>query len=921
MDIHRSSIKNYILPKVKSVYVIDYYEGIQGILSGREDFNFKELLANPRVRTQNEIIWSTEAFSHRPVLLISLHGAEKERYSYLLNQCIHSVEYLINVLKAEDGGEPLCELLTKTIPYIDESSVYCGDGKIVLVNWGLIPRTQNNTAGQIYRSGKFIGNWDKTYYKPPVIKTAITESVPVQDAVGEDNPTNIDDVSISGNKLSYPTMPDNEERYDINDIANGKFGIANTVDSNPIEVASDTKSMESPKDITVEKDSKSESNNESEKQESVKASDTQFIKKEKDDKNEYDWGTLIANFWQGFKFLFRKLLWIILFAALFFLIMFLFKDCQGPFHKINPYYNPLPENPTVQPIEDSHVGLNADSTTYIATDRLNILLEQENENTMLEWAKAFKGIYDKEQYEIIYYNKDLGTLQIRVPDNERESIMKNLPDEIPQFRFEVFEETVMGSNEAINDPMLSNPENSWYLNPIGAKQAWDITLGEEDVVIAVIDNGFDTRHPELSGKSYNSYNVLTRNDYLRPIYTKDGIDAHGTHVAATAAGNYNNNAGLLGIAPKCKLMLIQVGNDNLEGWMSTTAIREGVLYAINQGADVINLSLGMHIEDKIKKMSDGEQLNFISSSFRQEEILWNYIYSKAKKSNSTIVYAAGNENVIAGIDPKKRSKDVINVSAINKELNKASFSNYGVFPELNREYSTLSAPGVSIYSAAPDNQYVSYNGTSMAAPIVSGAIALLKSIDNNLTTEQSIAILKKTGKYISSNIGPMINIGKALLTLKNDTVVHYDCDRIKKEIENLKARIDSLARICPDAAEPADTLKYSEAIKDKHGLDGVWKSTTGLVASSDNTPVNLYMSFRKLKGKLTIENKGKEYTATLNATIKKGKIHIVQEGPATNGKESFSKYVYECVADRKGYLQCTATSINNKVIFNLVKIK
>ena len=88
MDIHRSYINNFILPKVKSVYLIDYYEGIQSILIGREDFNYKDLLANPRVRTQNEIIWSTESFSHKPVLLSSLSGYEKDKYSYLLNQCI-----------------------------------------------------------------------------------------------------------------------------------------------------------------------------------------------------------------------------------------------------------------------------------------------------------------------------------------------------------------------------------------------------------------------------------------------------------------------------------------------------------------------------------------------------------------------------------------------------------------------------------------------------------------------------------------------------------------------------------------------------------------------------------------------------------------------------------------------------------------
>lgn len=467
MDIHRSNINNFILPKVKSVYLIDYYERIQSILIGRKDFNFKDLLANPRVRTQNEIIWSTESFSHKPVLLSSLSGYEKDKYSYLLNQCIHSVEYLIDTLKAKDGGLQLSELLNKSIPYIDEKSVYCGEDKIVLVNLGLIPRIQDQTSGQIYRSGEFIGNCDK----------------------------------------------------------------------------------------------------------------------------------------------------------------------------------------------------------------------------------------------------------------------------------------------------------------------------------------------------------------------------------------------------------------------------------------------------------------------KQEELLWNNISSKAKRNNCTIVFAAGNDNMIAGIDPKKRSKNIIKVSAVNKELKKADFSNYGIYPDLYREYSTLSAPGLSIYSAAPDNQYVSMQGTSMAAPVVSGAVALLKSIDKNLTTEQVISLLKETGENIDSNIGSMINIGKALQTLICDTIVDDKCDKIKKEVEILKAKIDSLASICPDAVEPADTLKYTDAVKDKNGLDGVWKSSTRLVSTSDKSPLELYMTFRKLRGTLTIINKGVTYTAKLKAKIKNGKISIIQEGPATDGNNSFLPYVYECVSDNKGYFLCSATSAENKVIFNLIRIK
>lgn len=912
MDIHRSYINNFILPKVKSVYLIDYYEGIQSILIGREDFNYKDLLANPRVRTQNEIIWSTESFSHKPVLLSSLSGYEKDKYSYLLNQCIHSVEYLIDTLKEEDGGLPLSELLSKSIPYIDEKSVYCGEDKIVLVNWGLIPRMQDHAGGQIYRSGKFIGNWDKKHFVPPIIDFDVS----VKETLKSKN-----DIGVSINDPLISSLSVSEKEKVVEEITDENINIINEVVLESSKEISDISNHELSSKQILKKDDKIKDIKTDEVADSAKTTETKSKVIAEFDRSDYNWKTLFSNFWQGLKFLFKKLFWILIIIALFLGVMYLFKDCQGPVHKINPYYNPLPENPIILPIEDAHVGKSDDGMSMIATDRLNVLLEQADDDTMLEWAKAFKAVYDKDIYEIVYYNKDLNLLQIRIPDEEHETIKNNLPNEIPQFNFEVFDEIIQERDVVINDPMVNNPYHSWYFNPIGAKNAWDITLGDEDVIIAVVDNGFDVNHPELSGKLYNSYNVLTRNQYLRPIVTRDGIDAHGTHVAATAAGNYNNGTGLLGIAPNCRLMLVQVGNDNSNGTLSTTAIREGILYAINQGADVINVSLGMIVPDNLKGMSEGEQLNYIASSYRQEELLWNNVYTKAKRNNCTIVFAAGNDNMIAGIDPKKRSKNIIKVSAVNKELEKADFSNYGIYPDLNREYSTLSAPGVSIYSAAPDSQYVSMQGTSMAAPVVSGAVALLKSIDKNLTTEQVISLLKETGENVDCNIGPIINIGKALQTLKGDTIVDDKCDKIKKEVAILKAKIDSLASICPEAVEPADTLKYADAIKDKHGLDGVWKSSTQLVSTSDQSPLELYMSFRKLKGTLTIINKGVTYTAKITAKIKKGKISIIQEGPATDGNNSFLPYVYECVSDKKGYFLCSATSAENKVIFNLIRIK
>ncbi len=914
MDIHRSSIKDFIMPKVKSVIVIDYYEGIQGMLKSREEFPYNDFLANPRLRTQTEITWATDSFTERPKLLIDLDGILKDRYAYALKERINSIESLISILKEEEGGAPLSELLSKAVSYIDERSVYCGDGNVVVVNWGLIPRRPDLGSGSIYRSGKFVANWDKQQRNPDLEKPKV-DFVPLKGDIDE----SIDIVETEYLESPTPPIQTGVQEKPLQDVPQEQVQEELKQEQEPVPVAPLTQPVQSKPSVEEKQKSKEEKKKTKDiSQEEIRRKED--IRPKKND-DEYTWKSFFCGFWKGLIFILRKLWWVLVFFLLILAVLFLCKGCQGPISQINPFYNPLPEHPAVLPIEKGEVGMSADGKTQIATDRLNILLEKENDNTLLDWAKAFKKAYPSEDYEIFYYNKELYNLQIKVPSNMREQVKKEIKEKLNNFSFDVFDETIYQSEEiSFNDPELKDPIHSWYLKEIGAYDAWDIIQGDSDIVVAIVDNGFDLTHPEFEGKIVHPYNVLTQNANLKPIVTKNGENAHGTHVAATAVGNGNNGTGLLGIAPKCKLLPVQVGNDNPEGSMSNQAIMEGVMYAISQGADVINISLGMYTPGIVKTMSEAQQLNYISSTMKQEELMWSKIFEKAKQKNSIIVFAAGNDNVVSGIDPKKRSIETIRVSALNTDLSKAHFSNFGVYPQLNRFYSTVSAPGVDIYSAAPHDSYTSMNGTSMAAPVVSGVVALLKSIDKSLTISQVTSILQQSGRNVGDNIGPMINLHKAVLLAKGEKLP-TKCDEISEEVKRLKAKIDSLTRICPDADAPSDTLKYKEAVKNKHGLDGLWKSSTSLVETNDNTPVELYMKFKKLKGTLTIVKNKERYNAPLKASIKNGKITITQNSPATNGTDNFVPYKYSCSADRKGNLICTATSTENSLTFNLIRIK
>ncbi len=916
MDLQRTLLKDVILPKLKSVYVIDYYEGMRGMLESRADFPYKDMFANPRIRTRNDIIWSSDAFSNRPVKLAELGGEDRKYYSYLLYKEITAVRHLIATLKEEDGGMPLSDLLSKALSNIDDSSVYCGDDKIVLVNWGVVPRQSSPDGfGGIYRSGKFLGGWDSTHRENPKLLVPDNDSEVQNEEAPDphDSETASDETEeTAGTMQSEDSAPEPTDKTPETGV-NGEVMPEAVSEDGVLPETTDVADKLTSKDPEGKKDT--------EKKEEKPKDDKKAIDKKE---TPYGWKDLFRDFWKGVRFLFRKLWRILLLALLVLLGLFVFRNCHGQLSQVNPFFNPLPERPVIMPVDDGSVGLSEDSIYSVATDRLNILLEKEDDNTMLEWAKAFKKAYPSSDYEIKYYKEDTYMLQIKVPANQRIKVLNELNSKLPDFSFDVFEETVYNAGFTSNDPGLSDGQASWYIDAIGARTAWDLTQGSEEVVVAVVDNGFDLSHPELAGKIVGAYNVLSQDDRVSPVGAEEGARAHGTHVAATAVGNSGNGSGLLGIAPNCRLMPVQVGSMNRDGSISNTAVMEGVMYAINNGADVINISLGLSMTPAQKAMSEAQQLNFIFNSFRHEEAMWARIFSKARERNCIIVFAAGNDNMIAGVDPHNRDAGVLKVSATDPHMSKASFSNYGRYPDLDRYYSTVSASGVSIYSAAPDGKYIYLQGTSMAAPVVTGAIALLKSVDRDITAEQAISLLQRTGIPVDPSVGPMIHIGKALYEFKYAAPAEplIDCDRIREKVGQLQAQIDSLQKICPEAAAQPDTLMYKDVIEDPRSLDGTWKSTAGIVSMDDNSPVELYMTFNNMKGQLIAVNKGNEFVASLQASIVNDQIYITQSGPAISSttQQSFMPYTYQCSADRKGYLSCTATSVANRLCFNLVRI-
>ena len=429
-----------------------------------------------------------------------------------------------------------------------------------------------------------------------------------------------------------------------------------------------------------------------------------------------------------------------------------------PIQPGDPGFEFLPEHPNKPiPIDDGDIIDDEDGNRRIIANRLNVLLD-DDALTINQFAADFKAVYTGDQYQIIYADPIIKRLQLQIPEDERVQIknelVQRLPEQYTPNNVFVWDEALMTRSFVPNDSRIGE---CWYHNAIKTYAAWDVTMGNEDIVVAIVDDGINLRHNEFRNKIVKPYNVFTQSEDVR-----ESEVGHGTHVAGLAIASANNQSGIAGVAPNCKLMPIQVFDR--DGYCSTMSVLDGVLYAVYNGADVVNLSLGMMINAQLPSAAQQELIN---SYFKEEERVWKKVFSIANRNNTAIIIAAGNENLMAGIEPMHRSQDVIVVAAVGEDHNplhsKANFSNYG-------SYTDVSAPGVDILSTMGNGKYETMSGTSMAAPIVAGAVALIKSVNRPLSTAQIRTILQETGVEVNGNIGKLIQLDKALAKAQNADV-------------------------------------------------------------------------------------------------------------------------------------------------------
>lgn len=484
----------------------------------------------------------------------------------------------------------------------------------------------------------------------------------------------------------------------------------------------------------------------------------------------------------------RILLFLILLLLMLFLLS-LFRKCGDAETDVVTEITVTTDNAWIQPVENAEeVGLpspednklppfegeipNPDNggVTKIYPNLLYVILDSENsDETFRQFATKFSSIYPAPQHKIAYYNTGAKTAVLVVPEDKRSEICQNLPQQISEVKFYVTPVEVMvcyDTETTPNDPAFRDADKSWHFKPIQAQEAWTITKGSPDIIVGIVDSYMDLSNPELKGdRCISPYSVLDGSNNVAPPADADEASAgHGTLVTALAVGNANNNEGTAGIAPKCKFIPVSIGRA-----LNTITVVEGLLYCMYHGANVINLSVGAEFNQALVNLPVEQQITFSEQYGKQQEEMWKYVFKLADKHNTTIVWAAGNQNCFDAMDISKRDSNTIRVSAVDRNLKKADFSNFGNFPDKGRYESTISAPGVDIWGPTAGNVYKSWPGTSFSAPIITGAVALIKSVNKDLKTSQIIDILKTTGKPVEGapEIGNLVQIREALNKAKS----------------------------------------------------------------------------------------------------------------------------------------------------------
>lgn len=267
---------------------------------------------------------------------------------------------------------------------------------------------------------------------------------------------------------------------------------------------------------------------------------------------------------------------------------------------------------------------------------------------------------------------------------------------------------------SINDPFTSE---QWAMEVLHMDDYYRLLHRQspkKTAKVVVLDTGVDGGHEDLED---NYFSIESKYD--------DDPHGHGTHCAGIAAGVTNNGLGIGSLAGSVNSPFVEVSSIKVlsSGGMGTQkTIIAGIIEAVDEGADVVSLSLG-------------------GRSTQSSQRAYSAAVAYAHRQGAIVVAAAGNSNRDAKDFAPANAEGIITVSAIDQLLLRAPFSN-----RTENIQMAIAAPGVGIYSTVPGDGYKSYSGTSMACPFVAGLLGVMKSLDPDLDHRRAYELLHATGR-------------------------------------------------------------------------------------------------------------------------------------------------------------------------------
>jgi subtilisin family serine protease len=869
------------------------YDSVFSVVKQAIPTNLQHFLATPEyLINEDQICWHVDKWIEHPTRLTDLPGAEYDKYKSILEDTVRKYKSCVLDLNGED-----LQIMAGAIKYIDDDRVYCSNDKVYLVAWGMTPDTkQHKVIGSVIHdfafvkkykitfdageNGTLVSKLDKSMSRAEDTTLSQNDLPLVTPSVGwlfdGWSPSPIGQL-VTGD-LQYTAtyikeeklvplpevppvvplvIPPNEpEEYFTCRFDAGEHGIING-SSSVRKLANKSLNYDEVPEIKPNKGYKFKGWNINPLNSPIASNKVFTAVYEKNIPWYRRWWLWLTGFFTSLftgKGCLKWLLWILLAIILFLLLSWLLRGCVGCSDQHTPINGVVPvdsitssdgrsvdDNGFSHPITGDD-GVLPDAGSIVApvlgeggadipiisqpgvpntiANRLFLFIEDEN-GDVESLAKDFKKAYSGNQYSIIGYDREVKLLVIQIPENERDKIRQTINGQIPNHKFIVFDEEIYELNGQVK---TQSSNTGWHLKAINLQAGWAITKGSPSVKIAVVDDGIDPSHPMFKGRIVDAYNVFTQNNRLSLG------EGHGTHTAGLATGSAEYfSKGASGVAPGCMLMPIQVFDNK---HCSLSSIVSGVMYAVHHDADVVNISIGPSF--KGLNMLPVEQQDQISrQQFKNVEKLWARVCTLAAKKNCILVFAAGNDDILSSVPPENRNQSSIVVTAVDKNLYPADFTNYG-------PCSDISAPGKEIYSSFPRGSFQSCDGTSMAAPIVAGTIALMKSLKKDLTVLQARNVLYKTGADVYGYIPPMVLVdkalagvqrgdfstpterqirpvtdgngddsaaGKALPVQKVDTPINQvppqhsnetDYDAIRRRINEYKKKIDELEKLLPN---------------------------------------------------------------------------------------------------------------------------